>query len=102
MKLDDGFGIYYPFAKLKNLIMVAGHSVYTSSSCEKADNEDSWFLDGIKVSRRALILLKGKRTDNLYILEVSTVTGKIGRPSFIMESKSTRLEWKYESRWRFV
>ncbi|KAF2291262.1 hypothetical protein GH714_021097 [Hevea brasiliensis] len=35
----------YPFAKLKNLIMVAGHSVYTSSKCEKVDREDSWFLE---------------------------------------------------------
>ncbi|XP_050213240.1 uncharacterized protein C57A10.07 [Mercurialis annua] len=35
----------YPFAKLKNLVMVAGHSVYTSSSCEKVDKEDSWFLE---------------------------------------------------------
>ncbi|KAF5749102.1 hypothetical protein HS088_TW04G01064 [Tripterygium wilfordii] len=34
-----------PFAKLKNLVMVAGHSVYTSSSCEKVDKEDSWFLE---------------------------------------------------------
>lgn len=33
-----------PYAKLKNLVMVAGHSVYTSSSCGKADEEDSWFL----------------------------------------------------------
>ncbi|XP_052881014.1 uncharacterized protein LOC108466627 isoform X1 [Gossypium arboreum] len=45
MELDDGFGSYYPFTKLKNLVMVAGHSVYTSSSCEKADKEDSWFLE---------------------------------------------------------
>lgn len=35
----------YPFAKLRNLVMVAGHSVYTSSSCEKVDKEDSWFLE---------------------------------------------------------
>lgn len=35
----------YPFAKLKNLVMVAGHSVYTSSSCEKVDKEDAWFLE---------------------------------------------------------
>ncbi|KAK6938298.1 hypothetical protein RJ641_031806 [Dillenia turbinata] len=35
----------YPFAKLQNLVMVAGHSVYTSSSCGKVDNEDSWFLE---------------------------------------------------------
>lgn len=35
----------YPFAKLKNLVMVAGHSVYTSSSCGKADEEGSWFLE---------------------------------------------------------
>lgn len=35
----------YPFAKLKNLVMVAGHSVYTSNSCGKVDKEDSWFLE---------------------------------------------------------
>lgn len=35
----------YPFAKLKNLVMVAGHSVYTSSDCGKVDKEDSWFLE---------------------------------------------------------
>ncbi|XP_057974711.1 uncharacterized protein C57A10.07 [Malania oleifera] len=34
----------YPFSKLRNLVMVAGHSVYTSS-CGKAENEDSWFLE---------------------------------------------------------
>ncbi|KAG8498873.1 hypothetical protein CXB51_005276 [Gossypium anomalum] len=45
-----------------------------------------------KVSRGALVLLKGKRTDSLYILEGSTVTGEIGRPSSITELKSTRLE----------
>ncbi|CAM8882112.1 unnamed protein product [Rhodiola kirilowii] len=36
---------YYPFAKLKNLVMVAGYSVYTSNSCGKADEEGSWFLE---------------------------------------------------------
>ncbi|CAA3007202.1 uncharacterized protein C57A10.07-like [Olea europaea subsp. europaea] len=35
----------YPFSKFKNLVTVAGHSIYTSSSCEKVDNEDSWFLE---------------------------------------------------------
>lgn len=35
----------YPFPKLHNLVMVAGHSIYTSSSCGKADKEDSWFLE---------------------------------------------------------
>lgn len=35
----------YPFANLKNLVMVAGHSIYTSKSCEKVDKEDSWFLE---------------------------------------------------------
>ncbi|XP_004498385.1 uncharacterized protein C57A10.07 [Cicer arietinum] len=38
--LDD-----YPFSKLKNLVMVAGHSIYTSSSCGKIEKEDSWFLE---------------------------------------------------------
>ncbi|GAV58817.1 DUF218 domain-containing protein [Cephalotus follicularis] len=35
----------YPFAKLKNLVMVAGHSVYTNIDCGKVDKEDSWFLE---------------------------------------------------------
>ncbi|PON99668.1 Transmembrane protein [Trema orientale] len=35
----------YPFPNLQNLVMVAGHSVYTSSSCGKFDEEDSWFLE---------------------------------------------------------
>ena len=46
----------------------------------------------IKVFRGALVLLKGKRTGGLYILEGSTVTGEIGCPSSVTESKSTRLE----------
>ncbi|CAI0625484.1 unnamed protein product [Linum tenue] len=35
----------YPYANLKNLVMVAGHSIYTTSSCGDADKEDSWFLE---------------------------------------------------------
>ncbi|KAL5215028.1 hypothetical protein ABZP36_004180 [Zizania latifolia] len=35
----------YPFPKLRNLVMVAGHSIYTSESCGKIDREDSWFLE---------------------------------------------------------
>ncbi|KAG8491303.1 hypothetical protein CXB51_014552 [Gossypium anomalum] len=35
---------------------------------------------GIKVSRGAFVLLKGKRTGSFYILEGSTVTGEIERP----------------------
>ncbi|KAK5785213.1 hypothetical protein PVK06_039772 [Gossypium arboreum] len=46
----------------------------------------------IKLSRGALALLKGKRIDSLYILEGSIVTGEIGRPSSVIESKSTCLE----------
>ncbi|KAM7518720.1 hypothetical protein LguiB_017682 [Lonicera macranthoides] len=34
----------YPFVDLRNLVMVATHSVYTSTSCEEVDKEDSWFL----------------------------------------------------------
>ncbi|KAL9250205.1 hypothetical protein AKJ16_DCAP07507 [Drosera capensis] len=34
-----------PLLKLVNLVMVAGHSVYTSRSCGMADSEDSWFLE---------------------------------------------------------
>lgn len=41
-KLEAGF---YPLPKLRNLVMVAGHSVYTSSNCGKVDNESSWFLE---------------------------------------------------------
>lgn len=36
---------FYPLPKLQNLVMVAGHSVYTSSHCGKVDNENSWFLE---------------------------------------------------------
>ncbi|KAL2938052.1 Uncharacterized protein RDABS01_021501 [Bienertia sinuspersici] len=35
----------YPLPKLENLVMVAGHSVYTSSDCGKVDSENSWFLE---------------------------------------------------------
>ncbi|KAG8478932.1 hypothetical protein CXB51_028947 [Gossypium anomalum] len=68
----------------KNLISL---SILDLKGC-KINIESS----GIKVSRGALVLLKGKRTGSLYILEGSTVTGEIGRPSFVTESKSTRLE----------
>ncbi|KAL6316954.1 hypothetical protein AAG906_024492 [Vitis piasezkii] len=43
-KLSMGYNDY-PFTKLQNLVMVAGHSVFTSSSCGKVDKEDSWFLE---------------------------------------------------------
>ncbi|MBA0785838.1 hypothetical protein Gotri_027246 [Gossypium trilobum] len=49
-------------------------------------------LINIKVSCRALILLKGKRANSLYILEDSIVIGKIRHPSSVTESKSTCLE----------
>ncbi|GLT58443.1 hypothetical protein SLA2020_313340 [Shorea laevis] len=42
-RTDMGFNDN-PYAKLKDLVMVAGHSVYASSSCGKVDEEDSWFL----------------------------------------------------------
>ncbi|WOL14250.1 hypothetical protein Cni_G23030 [Canna indica] len=35
----------YPLPNLHNLVMVAGHSVYTSTNCGKFDSEDSWFLE---------------------------------------------------------
>ncbi|XP_010459849.1 PREDICTED: uncharacterized protein C57A10.07-like [Camelina sativa] len=44
-KKSDLDGDGYPFASLKNLVMVAGHSVYTSSDCGRVDKEDSWFLE---------------------------------------------------------
>lgn len=43
-KFDMGSNSY-PLPNLQNLVMVAGHSVYTSSSCGKVDKEDSWFLE---------------------------------------------------------
>ncbi|KAH1064684.1 hypothetical protein J1N35_029671 [Gossypium stocksii] len=49
---------------------------------------------GIKVSLGDLVLLKGKKTDNLYILEDSIVIDETGRPSSVMESKLTCLEWR--------
>lgn len=44
-KIDNSMDNSYPFPKLRNLVMVAGHSIYTSSSCEQIDKEDSWFLE---------------------------------------------------------
>ncbi|WJX16622.1 hypothetical protein P8452_06627 [Trifolium repens] len=43
-KSDSGFDDY-PFSKLNNLVMVAGHSIYTSSDCGKIEKEDSWYLE---------------------------------------------------------
>ncbi|KAG7943049.1 hypothetical protein I3843_15G019700 [Carya illinoinensis] len=43
-KIDVVLGDY-PLPDLRNLVMVAVHSVYTSSSCGNADKEDSWFLE---------------------------------------------------------
>uniref|UniRef100_A0A803MY47 Uncharacterized protein n=1 Tax=Chenopodium quinoa TaxID=63459 RepID=A0A803MY47_CHEQI len=40
---------FYPLPKLTNLVMVAGHSVYTSSNCGKVDNEKSWFLESYQM-----------------------------------------------------
>ncbi|MBA0788029.1 hypothetical protein Gotri_025677 [Gossypium trilobum] len=48
----------------------------------------------IKVSHGTLVLLKGKRTDSLYILEGSTVTDETRHLSSVTELKSTRLEWR--------
>lgn len=44
-KLDLGSDVFIPFPKLQNLVMVAGHSIYTSSSCGKIEKEESWFLE---------------------------------------------------------
>eukprot|EP01018_Ginkgo_biloba_P019225 Gb_01467 [translate_table: standard] len=37
----------YPYQNLHNLVMVAGHSVYTGTNCEKGSggSENSWFLE---------------------------------------------------------
>ena len=42
---ETDLGNSYPFPQLHNLVMVAGHSIYTSSSCGKVESEDSWFLE---------------------------------------------------------
>ncbi|KAM6542520.1 hypothetical protein CsatB_006967 [Cannabis sativa] len=50
-KMMNGYQSYnvepdkYPFPKLQNLVMVAGHSIYTSNGCGKVDEENSWFLE---------------------------------------------------------
>eukprot|EP00249_Psilotum_nudum_P007046 c20268_g1_i2 orf=901-1614(-) len=35
----------YPYEALYNLVMVAGHAIYTSNGCQKANGEASWFLE---------------------------------------------------------
>ncbi|KAH1065122.1 hypothetical protein J1N35_030109 [Gossypium stocksii] len=71
---------------------VKGHLL----SRDKLDNE--LHLDS-KADRQASVLVASKkrdkrckRTGSLYILEGSTVTGEIRRPSSVAESKLTRLE----------
>lgn len=44
-RAEEGNVDSYPFSSFRNLVMVAGHSVYTSSSCEKVDKEDAWYLE---------------------------------------------------------
>lgn len=36
---------HHPYRDLKNLVMVAGHAVYTSTGCDKLNGEASWFLE---------------------------------------------------------
>ncbi|KAL6318409.1 hypothetical protein AAG906_041172 [Vitis piasezkii] len=62
-KLSMGYNDY-PFTKLQNLVMVAGHSVFTSSSCGKVDKEDSWFLESYQKhpDDGALLLFSGGET----------------------------------------
>jgi len=40
-----GAGEEYPLPRLRNLVMVAGHSVYTIATCGGTDREESWFLE---------------------------------------------------------
>ncbi|PKU67758.1 hypothetical protein MA16_Dca016927 [Dendrobium catenatum] len=75
----------YPMKNLHNLVMVAGHSIYISSTCGKFDSEDSWFLEpyqkhpgqaatfiahikeGVKIAAQdenALLLFSGGETRN--------------------------------------
>eukprot|EP00850_Spirogloea_muscicola_P000141 SM000001S04543 [mRNA] locus=s1:841502:842944:- [translate_table: standard] len=42
---EVGDGSPYPYAHLRNLVMVAGHAVYVSRRCGSASSEDSWFLE---------------------------------------------------------
>ncbi|KAL2635000.1 hypothetical protein R1flu_006479 [Riccia fluitans] len=56
-------GANQDFKSLRNLVMVAGHAVYTSSSCGKADEENSWFLESYqKHPGQASTLLEHIRT----------------------------------------
>ncbi|PPD93051.1 hypothetical protein GOBAR_DD10014 [Gossypium barbadense] len=64
--------------------------IFSDVRLERMQNQHR--VEDIKVSREAIILFKGKRTGSLYILEGSTVTGEIGHPSSVTESKSTRLK----------
>ncbi|MBA0881534.1 hypothetical protein Goshw_025530 [Gossypium schwendimanii] len=64
----------------------------SSSKVIDIDNVKIRMHDGRISVSWALILLKGKKTDSLYILEGSTVISETERPSSVIESKSTRLE----------
>ncbi|CAI7888254.1 unnamed protein product [Closterium sp. NIES-54] len=43
----------FPFAPLTNLILVAGHSVYTSPSCAPLDADPSWHLEPYQLNSGA-------------------------------------------------
>ncbi|MBA0777655.1 hypothetical protein Gotri_005650, partial [Gossypium trilobum] len=50
--------------------------------------------NGSKVSRGALVLIKGKKIGSLYVLKESMVIDETRRPSSIKELNSTRLKWR--------
>ncbi|KAF3497171.1 hypothetical protein DY000_02055272 [Brassica cretica] len=54
-KKNDFDNDVYPFANLKNLVMVAGHSVYTSSNCEKG-------VEAAEKDDESLLLFSGGET----------------------------------------
>ncbi|GJP47492.1 hypothetical protein CLOM_g6679 [Closterium sp. NIES-68] len=43
----------FPFATLANLVLVAGHSVYTSASCAPLDADPSWHLEPYQLNSGA-------------------------------------------------
>jgi hypothetical protein len=41
----EAFGASNSYSHLRNLVMVAGHSVYTNSGCGEVEGDDAWFLE---------------------------------------------------------
>ncbi|KAF6163151.1 hypothetical protein GIB67_025015 [Kingdonia uniflora] len=76
----------YPFVGLRNLVMVAGHSVCTSGNCGNFDEEDSWFLESYQKHKGQATIFKvimGRISENCLGWAVRDTSGVLSPYNFI-------------------